>query len=204
MDFIFEPWPWYVGGPLIAISLLLYFYFGKNFGASTNFETLCTMAGAGNLSAYFKKDWKERDFALLFVVGLIIGGYLSSVYLIPNQYIDLNPTTVNELTKIGFSNVGTQYFPDEIFGKEIYSSFKGFLILLVSGFLIGFGTRYAGGCTSGHAISGMSNLQMPSLIAVIPRSLTNFSPLLTCTAEIRSLSDMKLYLTVIESTLYPS
>ena len=59
MDFIFEPWPWYVGGPLIAISLLLYFYFGKNFGASTNFETLCTMAGAGRVSAYFKKDWKN-------------------------------------------------------------------------------------------------------------------------------------------------
>jgi hypothetical protein len=71
MDFILEPWPWYVGGPLIAISLLLYFYFGNNFGASTNFETLCTMAGAGRVSDYFKNDLKERDFALLFVIGLL-------------------------------------------------------------------------------------------------------------------------------------
>jgi len=167
MDFIFEPWPWYVGGPLIALTLFLYFYFGKNFGASTNFETLCSMAGAGKVSDYFKKDWKERDFALMFVLGLIIGGFISSTYLIPNQAIDLSPTTLQELTDLGFSNVGDQYFPDEIFGDDALFSFKGFLILLISGILIGFGTRYAGGCTSGHAITGLSSLQIPSLLAVI-------------------------------------
>ncbi|KGL59239.1 MULTISPECIES: YeeE/YedE family protein [unclassified Polaribacter] len=167
MDIILQPWPWYVGGPLIAISLLLYFYFGQNFGASKNFETLCTIAGAGKVSDYFKKDWKERDFALLFVIGLIIGGFISAVYLIPNQDIDLNPTTVQELIDLGFSNVGRQYFPDEIFGEEVFFSLKGFLILLISGLFIGFGTRYAGGCTSGHAITGLSSLQLPSLLAVI-------------------------------------
>ncbi|MDG1038884.1 MAG: YeeE/YedE thiosulfate transporter family protein [Polaribacter sp.] len=166
MDFILQPWAWYVGGPLIAISLLLYFYFGKNFGASTNFETLCTMAGAGKVSDYFKKDWKDRDFALLFVIGLIIGGFISSIYLIPNQTIDLNPKTVQELTELGFSNIGSQYFPEEIFGEEVLFSLKGFLILLISGILVGFGTRYAGGCTSGHAITGLSSLQFPSLLAV--------------------------------------
>lgn len=167
MEYILQPWAWYVGGPLIAISLLLYFYFGKNFGASTNFDTLCTMAGAGKVSDYFKQDWKERDFALLFVVGLIIGGIISSKFLIPEQTIDLNPTTVQELTDLGFSNVGNQYFPDEIFSKEVVFSLKGFLILLISGVFIGFGTRYAGGCTSGHAITGLSSLQLPSLLAVI-------------------------------------
>ncbi len=167
MDFILQPWAWYIGGPLIAISLLLYFYFGENFGASTNFETLCTMAGAGKISNYFKKDWKERDFALLFVIGLIIGGFISSNYLILNQTIDLNPRTVQELTDLGFSNVGNQYFPNEIFNDEVVLSLKGFLILLISGLLIGFGTRYAGGCTSGHAITGLSSLQLPSLLAVI-------------------------------------
>ena len=167
MDFILQPWAWFIGGPLIALTLFLYFYFGKNFGASTNFETLCTMAGAGKVSDYFKKDWKDRSFALLFVVGLIIGGFISSHYLIPEQTIDLNPKTVQELTDLGFSNVGQTYFPSEIFGKDAYSSLKGFLILIVSGFLIGFGTRYAGGCTSGHAITGLSSLQLPSLVAVI-------------------------------------
>lgn len=167
MEFITQPWAWYVGGPLIALTLFLYFYFGKNFGASTNFETLCTMAGAGKVSDYFKKDWKDRSFALLFVVGLLIGGFISSQYLIPEQTIDLNPTTVQELTDLGFTNVGQTYFPSEIFGKDAYWSLKGFLILIISGFLIGFGTRYAGGCTSGHAITGLSSLQLPSLVAVI-------------------------------------
>ena len=167
MDFILQPWAWYIGGPLIALTLFLYFYFGKNFGASTNFETLCTIVGADKVSDYFKKDWKEQSFALLFVVGLIIGGFISSQYLIPEQTIDLNPKTVQELTDLGFSNVPNQYFPDEIFSNEVVFSLKGFLILLISGLLIGFGTRYAGGCTSGHAITGLSSLQLPSLLAVI-------------------------------------
>ncbi|WP_299063075.1 YeeE/YedE thiosulfate transporter family protein [uncultured Polaribacter sp.] len=167
MDIILQPWAWYVGGPLIAISLLLYFYFGQNFGASTNFETLCTMAGADRFSDYFKKDWKDRDFALLFVVGLIIGGFISAYFLTPNQTIDLNPKTVTELSDLGFSNIGNQYFPDEIFGDDVVFSLKGFLILLISGVFVGFGTRYAGGCTSGHAITGLSSLQLPSLLAVI-------------------------------------
>ncbi len=167
MEYLLQPWAWYIGGPLIAISQLLYFYFGKNFGVSTNLETICTMVGAGKVADYFKKNWKERDFALLFVIGLIIGGFISATYLIPNQTIDLNPTTVQELTGLGFSNIGNQYFPDEVFGEDVFSSLKGFLILLISGVLIGFGTRYAGGCTSGHAIMGLSSLQLPSLLAVI-------------------------------------
>ena len=132
MDFILEPWAWYVGGPLIALTLFLYFYFGQNFGASTNFETLCTMVGAGKVSDYFKKDWKERDFAMLFVIGLIIGGFISSNFLIPNQTIDLNPKTIQELTDLGFTNVANQYFPDEIFSNEAIFSLKGFLILILS------------------------------------------------------------------------
>lgn len=167
IDFIVQPWAWYIGGPLIALSLFLYFYLGKDFGASTNFETLCTMAGAGKVSDYFKKDWKQRDYALLFVVGLIIGGFISAYFLTPDKSIDLNSKTVQELTNLGFSNVGNQYFPDEIFSDEVVFSLKGFLILIISGVLIGFGTRYAGGCTSGHAITGLSSLQLPSLLAVI-------------------------------------
>ncbi|WP_428740995.1 YeeE/YedE family protein [Tenacibaculum sp.] len=167
MDFILQPWPWYVSGPLIAIILFLFFYFGKNFGVSTNLETLCTMAGAGKVSDYFKTDWKERDWALIFLVGLLIGGYIAINYLSVSKGINLNPTTVNELADLGFADAGKTYVPNEIFSIDNMLSLKGFAILLIAGILIGFGTRYAGGCTSGHAITGLSSLQLPSLIAVI-------------------------------------
>lgn len=166
MDFILQPWAWYVGGPLIALTLFLFFYFGKNFGVSSNLETICTVAGAGKVSDYFKKDWKKNDWSLIFVIGLVIGGFIASSFLSTNT-IDLNPKTIKELADLGFINAGkSSIVPTEIFSLKSMLSLKGFLILLISGFLIGFGTRFAGGCTSGHAITGLSNLQLPSLLAV--------------------------------------
>ncbi len=167
MDFILQPWPWFISGPLIAFVLFLFFYFGKNFGVSTNLETMCTIAGAGKVSDYFKKDWKERDWALVFLIGLVIGGFITSNYLSNSVAIDLNPKTVKELAGLGFTNAGNTFVPNEIFSIENMLTLKGFTILLIAGILIGFGTRYAGGCTSGHAITGLSSLQLPSLIAVI-------------------------------------
>lgn len=167
MDILFQPWAWYVSGPLIALVLFFFFYFGKNFGISTNLETMCTIAGAGKISDYFKKDWKERDWALVFIVGLIIGGYVAVNYLSTTTTIDLNPDTVKDLADLGFSSAGNSFVPNEIFSIESMLTLKGFIILLVAGIFIGFGTRYAGGCTSGHAITGLSSLQLPSLIAVI-------------------------------------
>ena len=167
MEFISQPWAWYVAGPLIAIVLLLMNYFGRGFGVSSNLETFCTIGGAGKVSDYFKKDWKEQIWSLLFVVGIIIGGFIASNYLMPSQAIAINPETVSELAELGFANAGQSYVPSEIFATENIFSLKGFAILIGAGFLIGFGARYAGGCTSGHAISGLSALQLPSLIAVI-------------------------------------
>jgi hypothetical protein len=167
MEFISQPWAWYVAGPLIAIVLLLMNYFGRGFGVSSNLETFCTIGGAGKVSDYFKKDWKEQIWSLLFVVGIIIGGFIASNYLMPSQAIAINPETVSELAELGFANAGQSYVPSEIFATENIFSLKGFAILIGAGFLIGFGARYAGGCTSGHAITGLSSLQLPSLLAVI-------------------------------------
>ncbi|MBL4604700.1 MAG: YeeE/YedE family protein [Flavobacteriaceae bacterium] len=167
MEFISQPWAWYVAGPAIAFVLFLMFYFGRSFGVSTNLETFCTLGGAGRFSDYFKIDWKARKWSLIFVVGIILGGLISSQYLMPSQAIDLNPETVQDLAELGFANAGKEYLPAEIFSTENLLSIKGIGILLVAGLFIGFGTRYAGGCTSGHAITGLSNLQLPSLVAVI-------------------------------------
>ena len=162
-----QPWSWYVSGPLIALVLFLVFYFGKSFGISTNLETFCTIGGAGKFSDYFKTDWKTRTWSLLFVVGIIIGGYITANFLSESNTIDLNPETINDLADLGFTNAGNSYLPPEIFSTDVIFSVKGLCILIGAGFLVGFGARYAGGCTSGHAITGLSSLQIPSLIATI-------------------------------------
>ena len=167
MEYILQPWPWYVSGPLIALIMFFLIYFGKNFGMSSNLRTLCSMGGAGKVADFFKFDWKAQRWNLMVVVGAIIGGYIATNLLSDGSTIDLNPETVSELQGFGFTNVGEALLPQEIFAWENVLSLKGMAILIIGGFLVGFGARYAGGCTSGHAISGLSNFQLPSLLAVI-------------------------------------
>jgi hypothetical protein len=128
---------------------------------------MCTIGGAGKFSDFFKFDWKSQQWNLIVVAGAIIGGFIAANFLTADPTVDLNPKTVVALQEMGFQNPGSSYVPAEIYGWEAVLSVKGLLILIVGGFLVGFGSRYAGGCTSGHAISGLSNLQLPSLIAVI-------------------------------------
>ncbi|MFT6796560.1 MAG: putative membrane protein YedE/YeeE [Maribacter sp.] len=167
MDFLLKPWPWFVSGPLLATVLILLLYFGKTFGMSTNLRTLCTISGAGKYSDFFKFDWKSQRWNLVVVIGAILGGFIATHLLSDGSTIQLSPETVSDLAKMNFTHVGETLLPNEIYGWDAVLSLKGVSILLLGGFLVGFGTRYAGGCTSGHAISGLSNLQLPSLIAVI-------------------------------------
>jgi uncharacterized membrane protein YedE/YeeE len=166
MDIILQAWPWYVAGPLIALAMYLMYYFGKKFGVSSNLETVCAMGGAGRFVDFFKLDWRKNKWNLVFVVGLIAGGFISDQWLTPDQTVSLNPKTVEELSDMGFANAGATYLPDEIYSIKTMLTFKGFFILLVAGILVGFGSRYAGGCTSGHGIVGLSSLSKESFIAV--------------------------------------
>lgn len=167
MNWLFAPWPWYVAGPLIALIMLLLMYFGKSFGVSSNLRAICSMAGAGKVSDFFKFDWKKQIWNMVFILGAILGGFISHNFLTTSHNIDLNPKTVESLEQLEMKNVGEGFLPDSIFGLEALGSWQGWLFLIVGGIFVGFGTRYAGGCTSGHGISGLSNLQLPSLIAVI-------------------------------------
>ncbi|MGB0424826.1 MAG: YeeE/YedE family protein [Flavobacteriales bacterium] len=167
MNWIFEPWPWYVAGPLIALIMLLLLLFGKSFGFSANLRTVCSIAGAGKAASFFKFDWKSQVWNLVFALGAILGGFIAHNYLSNGNPIDLNPATVENLQGYGFETPGDTFLPNELFGAEALSSWQGWVFLIIGGLLIGFGSRYAGGCTSGHAISGLSALQLPSLIAVI-------------------------------------
>ncbi|WP_046746126.1 YeeE/YedE family protein [Kordia zhangzhouensis] len=167
MEWIYEPWPWYVSGAMIALVLFLLLMVGKNFGMSSNLRTMCTICGAGNKADFFKFDWKSQRWNLVVVVGAIIGGFIAHEFLTIDATVALNPKTVENLHTLGFENAGATYMPNELFGLSVFSDVKNLLLLVIGGFLVGFGARYAGGCTSGHAISGMSNLQLPSLIAVV-------------------------------------
>ena len=166
LELIKQPWPWYTSGIVIVLVMAILLFFGKSFGFSSNFRTICAACGAGRTVKFFDFNWKAQIWNLMFLVGSVIGGFIASEYLSNGEAVQISQATVQELAKLGFSAPkGMQ--PEELFSTEALFSLKGFLILLGGGFLIGFGTRYAGGCTSGHAISGLSNLQWPSLIAVV-------------------------------------
>ena len=167
MEYILNPWPWYISGPLIALVMALLLYFGKTFGMSSNLRTMCAIGGAGQFVDFFKFNWKAQVWNLIIVLGAIIGGFIATHYLSNDSVTNLNPETITELQQMGFKDAGATLVPNEMFNLEAISSIKGLLLLIIGGLLVGFGTRYAGGCTSGHAITGLSSLQKPSLIAVI-------------------------------------
>jgi len=167
MNWIYEPWPWYIAGPLIALVMFVLLLAGKQFGMSSNLRTACSAMGAGRVSDFFKFDWKEEGWNLMVVLGAIIGGVVASNYLSDN-IVEINPKIAQQLAvDYNIQSAGEGYLPAEIFSIEALSNPANIFILLAGGLLVGFGARYAGGCTSGHAISGLSNLQLPSLIAVI-------------------------------------
>lgn len=166
MSVIYNTWPWYIAGPLIAFIMFLLLKMGKKFGMSSNLKTMCSIGGAGKFSDFFKYNWKSSKWNLYVVTGVIVGGFLAFTFLTPNAP-QVHEDVVNQLQALGVNSTNRSFLPTELFSLEKLLTLKGFFILLVGGFLVGFGARYAGGCTSGHAISGISNLQIPSLIAVI-------------------------------------
>lgn len=167
MDFIFDTWHWSISGFLIGMIMLVLTYFGKTFGMSSNLRTFCSMTPAKKQSSYFNFDWRDQKWNLAIVLGSITGGFIAYHFMMNGQVMELNPKTIEQLQQLNIDAPNGKLVPDAIFSWDNVLSIKGFLILLFGGFLIGFGTPYAGGCTSGHAISGLSNLQIPSLIAVI-------------------------------------
>jgi uncharacterized membrane protein YedE/YeeE len=162
-----QTWHWSISGFLIGLVMICLIYFGKVFGMSSNLRSLCSMTGIGSKVPFFDWDWKSQrwNFAVLF--GAMIGGYFATHFLSDSSNVAISKETLNQLIQYNIDVPNGKLLPNALFGNEVFSSFKGIFMLLFGGFLIGFGSRYAGGCTSGHAISGLSNFQMPSLKAVI-------------------------------------
>ena len=173
IEFISQPWHWSISGVMIVVVMYLLIYFGQRFGVSSSFEAICALGGAGKKIKYFNFDWKNNDWQLVFLAGAVIGGAIGSTFLASSSPVNISAATVADLQSIGVivpqvtENAGAGFIPLELFNVESLLTLKGLILMVGGGFVIGFGTRWAGGCTSGHAISGLANLQLPSLIAVI-------------------------------------
>lgn len=164
MDLITQPWPWYVAGPLIGLVVPALLIIGnKTFGISSSLRHICAACIPANIS-FFKYDWKKESWNLFFVAGIVLGGFIAAQFLSANHPVNINPQTHALLQQQGVKDFNG-LLPGDIFGFDQLLTLRGFIFMVIGGFLVGFGTRYAGGCTSGHAIMGISNLQWPSLVA---------------------------------------
>ncbi len=166
------PWHWAFSGFMIVIVMFLLLYAGQRFGISSSFDAICTLAGAGKRVKYFDKDWRKSAWLFVFLFGTLAGAAIATKWMQNPLPVQVSEATRGDLAELGIRTPttleeGGGYVPEEIFNFESLLTARGFILLIIGGFLVGFGTRWAGGCTSGHAISGLSNLQLPSLIAVI-------------------------------------
>ena len=166
---ISQPWHWSVSGAAIAGILFLMTWMGRSFGVSTAFKNFCAVAGAGKTISFFDIDLKNEYWRFAFVGGAILGGFIAANYLSSPTPVDISESTIAHLQDWGIAyseNVleNQGFLPTDIFN---WGNPKGVILAIVGGFLVGFGARYGDGCTSGHAISGLSHLQLPSLITVI-------------------------------------
>ena len=166
LELIQQPWPWYVSGLFIAGIMFVLLYFGKSFGFSSNLRTICAASGGGKFVKFFDFNWRSQMWNILFLIGAIIGGFISAQFLSTGEPVQISASTIADLAEMGFA-APESVQPNELYSPESAMSLKGFLILAIGGLMVGFGSRWAGGCTSGHAISGLSDLQVPSLIAVV-------------------------------------
>ncbi len=166
LEFLKQPWAWYVAGPLVGLTVPLLLIIGnKSFGISSSLRHICASCIPANIP-FFKYNWKKEAWNLFFVFGIFLGGAVAINLLLNPAPIEVNPKLVQELAGYGITNYNN-LIPEDIINWQSLFTLKGFILMAAGGFLVGFGTRYAGGCTSGHAIMGLSNLQLPSLIATI-------------------------------------
>jgi uncharacterized membrane protein YedE/YeeE len=164
MEFLYKPLPWYVAGPLIGATVPLLLLLGnKKLGISSSLRQICAAVLPHKLPL-FNYDWKKDAWNLFFVVGLFLGGFMGGHLLANPKPVALSENTWSYLSSFGIAEA-SGLMPQELFHWGSVLTIKGFLLLVVGGFLVGFGTRYARGCTSGHGILGLSALQWPSLVA---------------------------------------
>jgi len=167
MEQISQPWPWYIAGPLIGLTVpLMLLLLNKPFGISSTMRDFCAMCLPRTNIKFFQYDWKTYWWNLLFALGVVLGAALVMFFFPNPEFVDISDGTINRLQSLGISDL-SGLVPIEIFNWQTLGSPITLIMTCLGGFIVGFGTRYAGGCTSGHAIMGLSMFSLPSLIAVM-------------------------------------
>lgn len=166
INFLRRPWPWYIAGPIIGLTVPLLLLTGNRIlGISSSLRHLCAMCFPANIP-FLKYNWKDHLWNIFFAIGLLLGGFIGGILLHPVTAMPLSPATIHSLQGMGISRQ-PGILPVEIFSWANLLTWQHLLIVVGGGFLVGFGTRYSGGCTSGHGIAGLSMMQWPSLVATI-------------------------------------
>lgn len=166
IELLSQPWLWYVAGPLIGLTVPLLLLLGnKSFGISSSLRHVCA-ACIPNKVPFFQYDWKKEVWNLYFVFGVMLGGTVSVMLLSDGEAVQVAPSLAAHLAGFGITDLSSPV-PADLFTWGSLLTARGFILIVVGGFLVGFGTRYAGGCTSGHSITGLSTLQWTSLVATI-------------------------------------
>jgi len=164
IEWLKHPWPWYVAGPLIGLTVPVLLLLGnKSFGISSSLRHLCAACIPANIP-FFKYDWKKEVWNLFFVLGIFFGAVIAVNLLADPEPVKVNAKLAADLAIYGITDYST-LMPNQLFNWQSLLTVKGLIMIVIGGFMVGFGTRYAGGCTSGHSIMGLSTLQWPSLIA---------------------------------------
>lgn len=166
MEYISQPWPWWVTGILVGFMVPGLLLFGnKHFGLSSSLQHVCA-ACIPTKAEYFNYDWRAKLWNLVLVGGIVIGGAIGAFVIGHPDEVAIAESTQQDLMELGITDL-SGYVPGQIFSWESLGSVTGFIFIILGGFLVGFGTRYANGCTSGHAIMGLSLLSWGSLVATI-------------------------------------
>jgi uncharacterized protein len=165
MTLLTEPWPWYLTGPLIGLTVpLVYLYAGRRWGMSSTFRDACAATLPRDLDFFRYSWWEVGGWRLTMALGLIVGGSIAA--LTGPGTVAISAATLSDLSALGLTDF-SGIVPSELFSWGALATLPGFILIVGGGFLVGFGTRYAGGCTSGHAISGLAALRVTSLVAVL-------------------------------------
>jgi uncharacterized membrane protein YedE/YeeE len=166
-EFLLQPWPWYVAGPLIGLFPALLLLVGnKLFGVSSNLRHACAAVYPGSI-AYFRYDFRrEGGWNLVFALGILVGGFIAGAWLRNPDPVAIAARTKADLLALGIRDFAG-LVPADVFSWASLLSARGWAVIGGGGFLVGFGTAYAGGCTSGHGLSGVADLQGPSLLALL-------------------------------------